>query len=92
MSDDGPLLEALFRGIAEYGWRGVTPSRLAAESGIPASEIVRRFPSRLGLLRLFGDHVMATVTAGTVAGQGGTARDRLFDVLMRELDALAPFK
>jgi AcrR family transcriptional regulator len=92
MSDDGPLLEALFRVIAEHGWRGVTPSRLADASGIDASEIVRRFPSRLGLLRAFGDHVSAQVAAGTVAGQGGTPRDRLFDVLMRGLDALAPFK
>lgn len=48
---DGPLFEGLFRVIAGHGWRGVTPARLAAASGVPAAELVARFPSRLGLLR-----------------------------------------
>ncbi len=89
---DAALVEALFRVIADHGWRGVTPGRLSAESGISSSELVRRFPSRLGLLRVFADTVMDQVAQGTVAGQGGTPRDRLFDVLMRGLDALAPYK
>jgi AcrR family transcriptional regulator len=92
MNDNAPLLEGLFRVIADHGWRGVTPARLADASGMSAAELVRRFPSRLGLLRLFGDHVMEQVARGTVPGQGGMPRDRLFDVLMRGLDALAPFR
>lgn len=87
---DARLIEALFRVIAAEGWRGVTAARLAAESGLPAAELVRRFPSRLGLLRLWGELVAEEVARGTVPDQGGTARDRLFDVLMRGLDALAP--
>jgi AcrR family transcriptional regulator len=89
---DAPLIEALFRVIATHGWRGVTPGRLEAESGIPAGELTRRFPSRLGLLRLWGELVTDEVVAGTMPDQGGTPRDRLFDVLMRGLDALAPYK
>jgi AcrR family transcriptional regulator len=89
---DAPLIEALFRVVAAHGWRGVTAARLAAGSGIPAGELVGRFPSRLGLLRLFGELVTEEVARGTVPGQGGTPRDRLFDVLMRGLDALAPYK
>lgn len=89
---DAALIEALFRVVATQGWRGVTPGRLAAASGMPAGELVRRFPSRLGLLRLFGEVVADEVARGTVPGQGGTPRDRLFDVLMRGLDALAPHK
>jgi AcrR family transcriptional regulator len=89
---DADLIEALFRVIAAHGWRGVTPGRLAAASGIAAAELVGRFPSRLGLLRLFGDVVTEEVARGTVPGQGGTPRDRLFDVLMRGLDTLAPWK
>jgi ubiquinone biosynthesis protein COQ9 len=87
---DARLIEALFRIVAAEGWRGVTAARLAAESGQKAAELVRRFPSRLGLLRLWGELVAEEVARGTVAGQGGTPRDRLFDVLMRGLDALAP--
>jgi AcrR family transcriptional regulator len=89
---DAALTEALFRVIASHGWRGVTPARLAAASGMAASEVLARYPSRLGLLRTFADVVMDEVAAGTVPGQGGTPRDRLFDVLMRGLDALAPYK
>jgi AcrR family transcriptional regulator len=89
---DAPLFEGLFRVIAARGWRGVTLPRLAEASGIPAAELAGRFPSRLGLLRAFGEHVTDQVQLGTVPGQGGTPRDRLFDVLMRGLDALAPYK
>ncbi len=91
-SSDTKLIDALFTVIAEQGWRGVTPVRLAALSGIPASELVRRFPSRLDLLRLHADWVAAQVSAGTVPGQGGTPRDRVFDVLMRGVDALLPHR
>jgi AcrR family transcriptional regulator len=89
---DAQLTQALFRVIAAHGWRGVTPARLAAESGLPASALLARYPSRLGLLKSFADVVMDEVAVGTVPGQGGTPRDRLFDVLMRGLDALAPYK
>ncbi len=91
-TDDDALVTALLEVIAAHGWRGVTPGRLSAASGIPAAELVARFPSRLGLLRTFGDHVMAQVEAGTVPGQGGTPRDRIFDVLMRGIDALQPHR
>jgi AcrR family transcriptional regulator len=89
---DTTLLDALFTVIAEHGWRGVTVGRLAASSGIPAGELVRRFPSRLDLLRLHADSVADQVAAGTVPGQGGTPRDRVFDVLMRGVDALLPHR
>jgi AcrR family transcriptional regulator len=89
---DAALIQALFRVVAAHGWRGVTVTRLAEASGLPAAELVSRFPSRLGLLRLFGEVVSDEVRLGTVPGQGGTPRDRLFDVLMRGLDALAPYR
>ena len=89
---DAALIEALFRVVAAHGWRGVSVSRLSQASGVAASELTRRFPSRLGLLRVFADHVADEVAQGTVPGQGGTPRDRLFDVLMRGIDALAPYR
>lgn len=91
-SSDTRLIDALFTVIAEHGWRGVTPGRLAALSGVPAGELARRFPSRLDLLRLHADGLAEQVAAGTVPGQGGTPRDRVFDVLMRGVDALLPHR
>lgn len=91
-ASDQRLIDALFSVIAEHGWRGVTVGRLSSASGIPAGDLVRRFPSRLDLLRLHADAVADQVATGTVPGQGGTPRDRLFDVLMRGVDALAPHR
>ena len=91
-ASDQRLIDALFSVIAEHGWRGVTVGRLSSAAGIPAGDLVRRFPSRLDLLRLHADAVADQVATGTVPGQGGTPRDRLFDVLMRGVDALAPHR
>ncbi len=88
MDNDAELIEALWSTVAARGWRGVTATRLAAASGVPAHELVTRFPSRLDLLRLHGEVVNAEVAANTVPNQGGSPRDRLFDVLMRRVDAL----
>jgi AcrR family transcriptional regulator len=89
---DTRLLDALFSVIGEHGWRGVTVGRLATAAGLPSAELVRRFPARPDLLRLHADRVCDAVAEGTVPGQGGTPRDRLFDVLMRGIDALQPHR
>jgi AcrR family transcriptional regulator len=88
--DDDALVAALWRVIATHGWRGLTMGRLAAESGVPLASLRDRFPSRLDPLILHGRRVDHAVLAGTAPGQGGAARDRLFDVLMRRLDAMQP--
>jgi ubiquinone biosynthesis protein COQ9 len=89
---DDQLMDALFGVIAEHGWRGVTLARLAAASGLSTGALAQRFPSRLDLLRLHGERVAEIVAAGTLPGQGGTPRDRIFDVLMRGIDALQPHR
>jgi AcrR family transcriptional regulator len=92
MDDDSKLIEALWATVAAHGWRGVTPRRLAAASGVPARDIVARFPNRLDLLRLHAEVADAAVLAGTVPGQGGTPHDRIFDVLMRRIDTAQPHR
>ena len=89
-TNDDALIAALWRVIAEHGWPGLTMGRLAAESGVPMATLRLRFPSRLDALILHGKLVDAAVLAGTIPGQGGAARDRLFDVLMRRFDAMQP--
>ena len=86
------LVAALWRVVARHGWDGLAMRRVAAASGVPMHELRRRCPDRLGLLRLHGRAVDAAVLEGTVPGQGGTARDRVFDVLMRRIDALQPHR
>lgn len=91
-TEDDTLIAALWRVIAEHGWHGLTMGRLAAEAGVPLSLLRDRFPSRLDTLLLHGRVVDRKVLAGTIAGQGGAARDRLFDVLMRRLDVMQPHR
>lgn len=91
-TDDEALIAALWRVVAAHGWGGLTMGRLAAESGLPLADLRGRFPSRLDALLLHGRLMDRAVLAGTIAGQGGAARDRLFDVLMRRLDAMQPHR
>ncbi|BDG74883.1 TetR family transcriptional regulator [Roseomonas fluvialis] len=90
--DEDALVAALWRVIATHGWPGLTMGRLAAESGVPLATLRDRFPSRLDPMILHGRRMDHAVLAGTVPGQGGAARDRLFDVLMRRLDAMQPHR
>lgn len=91
-TDDEALVAALWRVIAAHGWAGLTMGRLAAESGQPMSALRARLPSRLDALALHGRVMDQAVLAGTIPGQGGAPRDRLFDVLMRRLDAMQPHR
>ena len=66
--------------------------RLADEAVTDTASLRERFPTRLDLLLLHGRMVDQAVLAGTIPGQGGSARDRIFDVLMRRLDAMQPHR
>lgn len=89
---DETLIAALWRVIAAHGWPGLTMRRLAAEAGTDTATLRERFPTRLDLLLLHGRVMDQAVLAGTIPGQGGSARDRIFDVLMRRLDAMQPHR
>jgi ubiquinone biosynthesis protein COQ9 len=89
---DEALVAALWRVIAAHGWPGLTMGRLAAKSGVPLATLREKFPSRLDALVLHGRVMDKAVLDGTIPGQGGLARDRLFDVLMRRLDAMQPHR
>jgi ubiquinone biosynthesis protein COQ9 len=91
-TNDEALIGALWRVVAAHGWEGLTMGRLAAEAGVPLATLRERFPTRLDALVLHGRVVDRAVLDGTAPGQGGAARDRLFDVLMRRFDAMQPHR
>ncbi|MBM3592668.1 MAG: TetR family transcriptional regulator [Alphaproteobacteria bacterium] len=90
--EDHSLVAALWRVISRHGWPGLSMRRLAAEAGKEAAMLRERFPTRLDLLLLHGRVMDHAVLAGTIPGQDGPARDRIFDVLMRRLDAMQPHR
>lgn len=89
---DARLVTGLWQVVAAHGWDGLSMLRVASAAGVPAAELRRRCPTPLHLLRLHGRVADQAVLAGTVPGQGGAARDRVFDVLMRRIDAMQPHR
>ncbi|MGQ0675700.1 MAG: TetR family transcriptional regulator [Rhodospirillales bacterium] len=86
-------LEAAMRLTQSRGWRNVTLAGVAAECGMKLDELYRLYPSRAALLagfqRLIDGRVLA---AGVVEADAGSARDRLFEVMMRRYEALLPYR
>ena len=87
------LLVAAFDLVAERGWAGFSLAALAHRSGVPLVEVYRHLPRRealfIGLSRRV-DEAMLSFDPSELAGL--PRRDRIFELLMRRLDALTPFK
>ncbi len=86
------LLDALWAVVARHGWHGTTFARVAAESGESLAALRGRFATPVDLLRAHARAVDRFVLEGTVPDSTASARDRLFDLLMRRFDALAPHR
>jgi len=83
---DTALVTAAFRLASEEGWGKVNVAKAAHAGGLSVAEARGRFPSRATILLCFGR--LADQAALQDAADEGTARDRLFDLLMRRFDAL----
>ena len=90
---DTRLVAGLWQVVARHGWHGLTMRRLSQASGVPLEELRRRCPTPLALLALHRRTTDRQVLEGTIPDTGGDSpRDRLFDVLMRRVDALQPHR
>ncbi len=87
---DQAILSAFWRVLAGSGWHGLTMRAVAAEAGLSLAELRRHFSCPLKILEAHQRAVDSAVLEGTFDDPGSSARDRLFDVLMRRLDALQP--
>lgn len=87
------VVEALMRLAATRRWDEIELPDIASEAGLPLAKLRDLFPSKLamlgGLTRLVDEAVMAD-TSDDLAGE--PVRERMFDLVMRRLDALAPYK
>jgi hypothetical protein len=91
--DDARLVAGLWQVVARHGWKGLTMRRVSAASGVPVAELRRRCPTPLVLLALHRRVTDQQVLEGTVPDTGGDSRrERLFDVLMRRIDAMQPHR
>ena len=87
------LLVLAFDLIAEHGWRRFSPAALARASRLPLSEVYRELPDRRALLTALGRRLdLAMLAAGADELADLSPRERVFELVMRRLDAMAPFK
>lgn len=87
------IVDALMALAAERPWEEITISDIARHAGVTLAEFREHFISKGAVLGAFGRRIDKIVLEGTgddLAEE--SAKDRLFDVLMRRLDAMAPYK
>jgi AcrR family transcriptional regulator len=87
------IVEAMMKLAAERRFEDISIRDIAQEAGISLADYRDAFPSKGAVLAAFSREVDRKVLA-TPLGElsGSSARDRLFDVLMRRLDAMAPYR
>jgi hypothetical protein len=87
------VVEALMRLAGDRPWVDIEVTDIAAEAGITLVEMRELFPSKGAILGAFSRMTDRRVLEGTSEDLAGEpARERLFDVFMRRLDALAPYR
>ena len=83
---DRALIAAAFEQMAQRGWARLSIGEAARSAGLPLDRARLRFPGRGALLLKFGR--LADQAALAEAVFEGSARDRLFGMLMRRIDVL----
>ncbi len=87
------VIETAMKLAAAGRWGDLSLAEIAAAANLPISKVYSLYPSRQAILDAFVRRIDAAVLTGSDAeALEGSARDRLFDVLMRRLDALDPYK
>lgn len=87
-------LDAFTRLIAEKGFADVALRDVAEAAGLGLAELYKLYPDKVALVSAFLAKIDAEVLAGTPTRSDPeeTARDRLFDAMMRRYDAQRPYR
>jgi AcrR family transcriptional regulator len=87
-------LDAFLGLIAEKGFAAVALRDVAEAAGLGMADLYRVYPDKVAMVAAFMARIDGEVLAGTPSRNDPeeTARDRLFDVLMRRYDALRPHR
>lgn len=87
---DTALIRAAMAQAELHGWRRVSVVEAAREAGLPLDRARLRYRSSACILLRLG--VLADQAALIDDGSDGTARERLFDMLMRRFDVLQQYR
>jgi len=86
------IVAAAFDLAATDGWGRADLFRIAAATGVSLADVHAEFPAKAMMIDAFMMGIDQVVLAAGPADADDSARDRLFEVLMRRFDALAPHK
>jgi AcrR family transcriptional regulator len=89
----GKIVDALMALAAEKRFEDISVRDICSRAGVSLADFRDAFPSKGAVLAGFTRRIDRAVLAhdnGELADEG--ARERLFDVLMRRLDAMAPYR
>jgi AcrR family transcriptional regulator len=86
-------IAAALRLAESRGWGEIALRDIAAEADIPFAELYVRFPAKLAILAAFSRTIDGKILAASEReAPEGSARDRLFDLVMRRFDLLQPHR
>jgi AcrR family transcriptional regulator len=85
------IIDVTMELIAGRGWRNLSLADIASATGLSLAQLYAVFPSKLAVLDAFERRINEQTLTGEVDADE-SIRDRLFDLVMRRLDALAPHK
>ena len=92
-TDRDKAIDALMALLAEHSFEQIGLAEVAGRAGLKLSQLRAEFGSTLAI---FAGHIKdidrAVLAGGDADMSEEPARERLFDVLMRRLEALAPYK
>jgi AcrR family transcriptional regulator len=92
-SDRDKAVDALMALLAEQSFEDIGLAEVAGRAGLKLSALRSEFGSTLAIVGAHVKDIDRAVLAGDTADMAEEpARERLFDVLMRRLEALAPYK
>ncbi len=91
------LIDAALRLAAERNWRDLSLAEIAEAAKVPLGKAYQVYPSKQAILDAFSRRIDSEVLADETMERDweedhSSARDRLFDVMMRRFDALQPYK
>jgi AcrR family transcriptional regulator len=87
------IVEAFLGLLAEHDYEAVSLGMIAERAEVSLAELRAAFDGKLAIVAAFATETDRKVLAGDDPRMGEEpARERLFDVLMRRVDALAPHK
>ncbi len=93
VSPKDAIIEALMELAGERTWEDITITDIATRANRSLADFRDAFPSKGAVLAGFSRKIDRIVLDGTTDDLiGEPAKERLFDVLMRRLDALTPYK